>query len=59
MPCFTFKSDPPLERKFKKYIDPNNFNVIIQSKMQDWKEIAADMFLELVGEDVENPKARH
>jgi glucan phosphoethanolaminetransferase (alkaline phosphatase superfamily) len=59
MPNFIFWADGEERKKFKKYIDPNNFNVMIQGKLQDWKDIAADMFLDLIGEDVNQPKSRH
>lgn len=59
MPYFYFKADQAEGKKFKKFLDPHNFNVMMQSKMQDWKENAMDMFHEAIGEDYNNPKSRH
>lgn len=62
MPHFTFKtdngsSDAPI--KFKKYVDPDNYNVMLQSRLQDWKESAIDIFSEMIGDDPSNPVAPH
>eukprot|EP00347_Sterkiella_histriomuscorum_P007648 403348111 len=61
MPHFIFKPDNQEEtsRQFKKYIDPDNYNVMLQSRLQDWKDNAVDTFTEMVGDDIENPVAPH
>jgi hypothetical protein len=43
----------------KKYIDPYDFNVIVQSKLADWKGLASDFYNENIGEDPFNPTGDH
>lgn len=59
MPYFYFKSDANGGKKFKKFLDPHNFNIMMQSKMADWKENAMDLFGDAIGEDFNNPKSKH
>lgn len=41
--------------KFSKYIEANEFNVLIQNKFQEWEEQASECFGGLIGEDILKP----
>lgn len=62
MPHFSVKFDKKrLGKKLtlKKYIDPYDFNVLVQSKLQDWKEMASDFFNDNIGENPMEPTGDH
>ncbi len=62
MPHFVVHFDKKrLSKKLilKKYIDPSDFNVLMQSKLQDWQETASNYFNENIGEDPTNPIGEH
>ena len=44
---------------YKKYLDPTEYNVLIQNKFQEWQEQASETFTKLLGEDILKPAGNH